>query len=375
MRQTTDENAMQKQTPKSNARLKVVGANAPAGGFGLDRAGDRALLAVRPAVEAALLAAVAFGCAQVGWAALTPGVAEATSARADGGSATPAPAPAMPVLSPFAVGAGGDDSAATALMANLKLTGVRVGADPARSSAMIVMADGAQRAFLVGSEIGDGVSLAQVSNDYIVLSYAGGQRQLALPGAPAGFAKALMGTGPIPASAPRPGDIGLQRQPAARAGLALTPADITPFNPAPPPAALDMETVAPVVLDGAPMGLTPIGAGEALSGAALAAPPVSAVRASADGRAWFARLAADGLGAAEAGGWRLPASLPAEALSLGLAPGDLIISVNGADASQTAAALAALAASGPVSMEVERAGVRMRLTTPGQASVQTGGAP
>jgi type II secretory pathway component PulC len=157
----------------------------------------RAASAVRPGVEAFLLAAVALGCAQVGWSVLTPDPAHGSS---DSTSPDPSSTTAQlsEVRSPFAPAAGemaGASHATQALLSSVRLSGVRMSEDAAQSGAVLTLEGGDQRAFLVGQEIAAGVRLEQVQPDYVLLSYEGGQRQVSMETAPSSFsfARALMG--------------------------------------------------------------------------------------------------------------------------------------------------------------------------------------
>jgi len=313
--------------------------------------GDRAITPMRPVVEAALVAAVAFGCAQVGWAVLTPNAADATAANGANADSRLPRIDAAPVLSPFADAAlSGEAGSAAAFAAasNLSLAGVRVAAETDRSSAVIALADGAQRAFRIGDEIADGVRLASVSGDYVIVSYPGGQRQLTIAPPPVSFARALMGQTPAPVAA------------AATAAapqsplLNLTPADITPFSPS------DAKE-APVLASFTQAA--PLQSQVAVQSPVAAPAPViaAAVPDPAGERAFIAQLVAHSA-QIEAGGWRIATDAAPQTLALGLKPGDLVVAVNGADASHAAAAMAAVAQGDPISLTVERDGARLTLS-------------
>lgn len=267
----------------------------------------RAMNAVRPGVEALLLAAVALGCAQAGWSVLTPGAAGALSP-----SSADEPEPRLDTIavqSPFAPDALADGAHAHALEAMLsgvQLNGVRVAADPARSGAMFTLADGAQRAFMIGQEIADGVTLAEVSADYVLLAYDGGRSRLDMAAAPSfSFARAMMGLEPSP-GAP-----------------SLTLAEAAP--------------------------------------AAAPTPAASPASTQAAEQAWLMSALAQVERSGDAvRGWRAPAALPAAARDAGLREGDLIVSVNGAGPADIAQAAAA-ARSGRVELGVERDGARITL--------------
>jgi type II secretory pathway component PulC len=277
---------------------------------------DRLAAAARPAIEAALVAAVAIGVAQMGWAVLTPNSAGASAsglgdpARSD---VTQMDAAAELTRSPFApelAASPASTNAANALIAGIQLGGVRVGADPRESSAVLTMTDGFQRAFRVGEEIADGVHLGEVTGESVILTYSGGQKRLSLAAAPASYADALLGRGPIPQAGPLV--LTAPERPAAPS------AEATPFapTPTPPQAAVESPTLA-----------------------LLAEPQPAAI--------------AEAAAAIEAAGFTLPEQLPAGLAALGLQPGDVIVAINGQAASREVA-IAAAAASAPVTLDVRR---------------------
>lgn len=296
---------------------------------------SRALGALRPGVEAALVAAVALGAAQAGWSALTPPSAGAAGAPASDPDQAGATAIAT-VRTPFApevADADAASSAAAALASAVQLAGVRMADDPGRSGAVLMMADGAQRAFVIGQEIGDGVRLSDVQADYVLLDYAGGRRQVTLAAPPrASFALALMGRAAAPNSAPAP---------------ALVSAPRPDAPPAPVAVAAEASDV-----DGVQSPFAP--------GVDAAAAPVRPRLALADSAtpeqaAWLAATLAqvenrDG----QPYGWRVASPAPPEAVAAGLQPGDLILTVNGAGPARALEALSA-AASGAVTVDVETA--------------------
>ena len=286
----------------------------------------KAIAAVRPSVEAALLAAVALGCAQAGWSALTPHEAGASGAAANDRTDSVA---RIDVRTPFSPAFSGEASsnAAAALAGSLQLVGVRMADVAERSGAVMTLQDGQQRAFVVGQEISAGLRLASVEADHIVIAYEGGQREIALaaPARPS-FALALMGRGE--ALAPEP-----VQQVALASPRTIEDSVQSPFAAASAVAAED-------------------------------ARPMLAVRDdvdTAENRAWLAATMAqveqrDGAPY----GWRVAAPAPAEALAAGLMPGDLIVSVNGAGPARALEALSAVA-TGDVTLEIERSGGRVTL--------------
>lgn len=265
---------------------------------------ESAAHALRPGVEALLLAAVALGVAQAGWTLLTPSTARATDNVSGAGNTTP-PMDVADVQSPFApdaAGMGASSHAIAAMLSSVQLNGVRMSDEPARSGAMFTLSDGGQRAFIIGQEITEGVTLADVSADHVVLSYEGGQRRLDMQTAPPAFsyARAMMGID----------------------------------------AAGDAEA--------SPLAVEERGA-------------VAAAVSETD-RAWLAStLAQVEVREGRAYGWRIAEQAPQPVLAAGLRPGDVVRSVNGVGPDNLAGALAA-AQSGSLALEVERAGQRITLS-------------
>lgn len=188
---------------------------------------------VRPGVEALLLAAVALGCAQAGWGIVTPNAANALSdVNAD--EATPEPIVSAQTYSPFTPHTiGGSTHAMAALLSSVQLNGVRMSLDPALSGAMFTLADGAQRAFLIGQEISDGVTLADVQAEYVIVAYEGGQRRLDMAAGPSfSFARAMMGLEPAP-GAPQQVSAEAPLSEADRAWLLATVRNVESANGAP----------------------------------------------------------------------------------------------------------------------------------------------
>lgn len=264
---------------------------------------DRVGGAVRPGVEALLLAAVALGCAQAGWTLLAPATAGASSTTSTSDSDDYAMT-VSEVRSPFAPDATGAAShAIAATLSSVQLLGVRSSTDPMRSGAMFTLADGAQRAFLVGQEVVEGVVLSDVEANYVILSHDGGEHRLEMAAAPAfSYARALMGQEPAPAAA-----VAVAEVASSQGQIALGDAE----------------------------------------------------------RAWLASTLAnierrDG----EAYAWRISGALPQAVLEAGLADGDLVLAVNGAGPGDLGV-VAAAARANVVSLEIERDGVRrtIRLQT------------
>jgi hypothetical protein len=155
---------------------------------------ERLIEAARPVFETALISAAAFVCAHAGWSVLAPSPARATDTSSDS-EARVETAPAVLVRSPFDMGAAPaqNGGAAGAFAASIGLHAVRVSTDPSRSSAFLIMSDGVQKAFLQGEIVGEGVTLKDVSGDHVILSYAGGERRIALTPPVVSYAAAMLG--------------------------------------------------------------------------------------------------------------------------------------------------------------------------------------
>ncbi len=261
----------------------------------------RALDALRPGVEAVLLATVALGCAQAGWSVIAPSSAGATAPRTDESDATTRIA-SRDVRSPFAPQAIEGSNAANALLSTLRLSGVRVGVDETLSSAYLSLDGGGERAFLVGDPIRDGVVLEEVRADRIFVSHNGTRSEILLAQAPrteTSYALALMGRLPQP-DAPQPGahDNG---SPSIAMGAMATP-----------------------------FALASMGAAEQRDGRVV--------------------------------GWRVSESMPESARAAGLQAGDVVTAVNGVGADQPAALMNAARSGGPVMLSVERGGASITLS-------------
>lgn len=278
----------------------------------------RLLNAARPAAEAALLAAVALGCAQMGMSALTANSAHSSSPDATSDAGAPTPAAAAPIRSPFSPTANLAEPNGSSLLATLRVSGVRMADDEARSGAIFVLEGQDQRAFSVGQEVAPGVRLSAVAQDHITVAYEGAERRIAIEQAPQrfSFARALMG----------------------EAQSAPPPAEVRFLSDAP-------ET-APV---SAPTPFT-----------AHAAPPAAATLAAPTMEAWLAAT----LSQVEAGatpGWRIAGPVPDAAATAGLRSGDLVVSINGYGPERSAEAAGA-AAQGVVRLEIVRDGAPVAIT-------------
>jgi general secretion pathway protein C len=271
----------------------------------------RALGAVRPGVEALLLAAVALGCAQAGWTVLTPSSAGALSTSTDDEAETTRLL-VSDVVSPFAPEPGeAGTNAAAAVLTGVQLNGVRVSTDAARSGAVLTMNDGVQRAFAVGQEISAGVTLSEVGADYVLVSYQGGRQEISMNQAPSfSFARALMG-----------------QQQASEAAAQ-------------------------------PEATAPVAAAAPVTNATFATARTAPAGPSASETAWLQAT----LGQFEAGrGWRVAEPLPQAALDAGLRGGDVIVAINGARAGDPSALLAA-AQSGRLELGVSRGDQQLTLS-------------
>jgi type II secretory pathway component PulC len=261
--------------------------------------GDRTIGALRPGVEAILLAAVALGCAQAGWEVMSPRYATAANPSPnDDMESAPAVTAEADFVSPFAPDGAGHDSAssaANAILSNLRVVGVRMAADPGRSGAILDQG-GQHGAFTVGDDLGAGVELVAVQPNGIEVSIAGTRRLIAIEQQDSGpsFARAMMGLSPV---------------------------------------------------DTAPQ----------IAVAANEVEPVSATRISAIGgeAAWLSAamgaMEYDATGAAV--GWRVSAAAPAQMREAGLQPGDLVVAVNG----QVPGAMASIDPQAPITLTVRRA--------------------
>lgn len=190
---------------RKGATRGASGARAPE-----RRGADSVTGMARGLVEAALLGAVAFGCAQAGWAIVAPPTADAVSASGGPQTLESSSDP----LSPFAIGEASSavtSEAARAAINGMRLMGVRVSADPARSSAIIVGADGRQSALRLGETWGEGLTLTAVEASHIVVAVGDASVTLDLAPTLPALSLALAG-------APRP----VQPVPIASDAVAMT---------------------------------------------------------------------------------------------------------------------------------------------------------
>jgi S1-C subfamily serine protease len=300
-----------------------------------DAVSDRAFGAVRPAVEAVMLAAVALGSAQAGWSVLTAGPAGASDLT-DTLRTTVQPISApVDLRSPFTAPGSADaaqSQAAVAALSGLEVFGVRMALDPARSAALVSLPDGGQRAVQVGQALATGLRLQEVQPGYIVVAFSGGTRQVPLSGTDSAaprvsYAAALMGRAQLPASpaaelaggsAPQPVSSGPDRSPFT---IAVTPAVAAP---------------------------------------SVAIAPASAI---ADGTtaAQAAALAAVTI-AGGVTGVMVPDPIPPFAAAQGLLAGDVVTAVNGQPVSDMASVAAAMS-EGRAELTIQRGqGAPLQLT-------------
>ena len=158
----------------------------------------------RPALEVALAAAMALGVGQAGWHALSAPAASASGPEDATTTETAAATAAFSLeASPFAPQGGAVDPLALGQLDLLRVTGLRMAADPTRSGAILAIGDGRQQAYLVGQDVLSGVRLVAVRGDSIVVAYAGGERTIAMPVSQATGLQAALATaaGPSPALA------------------------------------------------------------------------------------------------------------------------------------------------------------------------------
>lgn len=127
-------------------------------------------------LELALLALIALQCARLIWTALTP-VGPLGDWRAAGRDPNAAATGVLAGFDPFfrLSGAAGP---VTVTSLNLKLFGIRQDQASGQGSAIIAGSDGQQRSIAVGEEIEPGVSLKAVGFDSVTISRGGADEQL-----------------------------------------------------------------------------------------------------------------------------------------------------------------------------------------------------
>ncbi|MBI1187109.1 MAG: hypothetical protein GC206_07235 [Alphaproteobacteria bacterium] len=292
----------------------------------------RLLHAARPAAEAALLAAVALGCAQLGVSALSATTAHSSAPDAGAGAQPTTLIAAAPVRSPFSPTANLAEPNGSSLLATLRVSGVRMADDGAQSGAIFVIDGQDQRAFSVGQDVAPGMRLSAVATDHITVAYDGGERQVAVDQAPQrfSFARALMGE---TQSAPAPAEVRFLSDAPDAAPAVAAAAPPTPFT---------ANTQAPAAIVAAPAAHAPA--------RAEGAPAMETWLA-----ATLARVETSGAG------WRIVGPLPQAAAAAGLQSGDLVVAINGYGPERSAEAAGA-AAQGGVRLDVVRDGAAVSVT-------------
>jgi general secretion pathway protein C len=208
------------------------------------------------AMELLLLSLLAVQCARLAWTIVTP-VGPVGDWKATS-ALRPPPLPAASLagsFDPFFRLSGASAAPLVVTSLNLKLYGVRENRASGGGAAIIGLPDGQQRSFAVGEEIVRGVTLTGVSFDGVTISRGGAVEQLYLDQSRAPGAAAPQSQTPV-----APGSI---------TGLNFAPPP--PPAAAPPPSAPQIE-FQPRLDGGAVTGVTvqPQGDGSALRGAGLA---------------------------------------------------------------------------------------------------------
>lgn len=250
-------------------------------------------------LEAALLALIALQCARLIWTALTP-VGPIGDWRAAGSGPQPASAYALGDFDPF-FRLSGAAGTVTVTSLNLKLFGIRQDQATGQGSAIIAGSNGEQKSVAVGEEIEPGVTLKAVGFDSVTISRSGADEQL------------FMDQSQAPATVTPP------LAPAAPTAPVIQPStSVEPGGPPVPPSKLYPNEVS----------MAP-----RMNGAQLTGVTVSP----------------QGLG----DGFR----------ALGLAPGDVVLAVNGRriQSADQVKAMADQLASARVTLQVERGGRVMTL--------------
>lgn len=277
-----------------------------------------ALALIRPGAEMALLAGVAIGCAQIGWRIVSPELPDIAARDVSVDVSVDGKAPEL--RSPFAplqfANAGGPGIQTD--ISGIRVIGLRVAPQAEDSGAILVLGDGAQRSFLVGYEIADGVRLEAIEAAHIVVSLGDVDQIIPLErAAPSGpsLALALLGR-PQPSAMPAPMLVSSSTAQWQADGQARTVS--LPLDQGQSPAGWLVTTSGQV---------------EQRAGQPYA--------------------------------WRVAGALPQQVRDAGVQPGDLIVSVNGVGPSSDQAQLVAAATTGPITLEVERrSGQRVLLQVP-----------
>ena len=245
-------------------------------------------------LELALLALIALQCARLIWTALTP-VGPLGDWRAAGTDRAGAATDVLGGFDPF-FRLSGSGGPVTVTSLNLKLFGIRQDQASGRGSAIIAGADGQQRSIAVGEEIEPGVILKAVGFDSVTIARGGADEQLFMD----------QSQGPATVAAPT-------GPPAPAAPTVQPSAAVEPGTPPPPASKLYPNEIS----------MAPRMNGTQVTGVTVS-----------------------------------PQGNDAAFRALGLAPGDVVISVNGRRirTMDDARGMAAQMGSRRVSMQVERGG-------------------
>ena len=127
-------------------------------------------------LEFALLALIALQCARLIWTAVTP-VGPLGDWRADGGEGPAVSTGVLAEFDPF-FRLSGAGGPVTVTSLNLKLFGIRQDQVSGQGSAIIAGSDGQQRSIAVGEEIEPGVTLKAVGFDSVTIARGGADEQL-----------------------------------------------------------------------------------------------------------------------------------------------------------------------------------------------------
>ena len=172
-------------------------------------------------LEATLLALIAIQCARLIWTAATP-VGPLGDWRGAAGDGAPLSTGVLASFDPFfRLSGSGGPVMVTSL--NLKLYGIRQDQASGRGSAIIAGADGQQRSIAVGEEIEPGVTLKAVGFDSVTISRGGADEQLFMDQSEGGQAA----TPPAPA-APAPAAPAVQPSTSVEPGPPVPPSKLYP---------------------------------------------------------------------------------------------------------------------------------------------------
>lgn len=161
---------------------------------------------VYSAMELALLSLLALQCARLVWTVVTP-VGPVGDWKASSALRPVLPrSTGLTSFDPFFRLSGASTAPVVVTSLNLKLYGVREDRASGRGSAIISTPDGQQRNFLVGEEIVPGVTLTTVGFDSVTISRSGTAEQLFLDqSSPAEVIAPQGGTAPATTTTPSPG--------------------------------------------------------------------------------------------------------------------------------------------------------------------------